>query len=60
MKFKIGITFIGVMMLGIAQAFAQTPPPSQPLIGAPLDALSMVLMVGGVAYGAVRLNRNKK
>ena len=49
-------TILSVLMLlcTTAVAFAQVPPPTPPLQGAPLEGLSIVLLLTGAVYGSYR------
>jgi hypothetical protein len=60
MKIRFVSVLFVLMLMSVAQVIAQTPPPDPSLIGAALDGFSVLLVVGGAAYGAIRMNRNKK
>jgi hypothetical protein len=52
------LAIIFAFMLIAASASAQAPPPV-PEVGAPIDALSLVLLAVGAGYGAFRTKSRK-
>lgn len=60
MKFGQGVLILAVVLVASATAYAQTPPPSPPVVGAPLDGLSILLILVGAGYGSYRASRTDK
>lgn len=56
---RIIIAFLLLMSVN-GELQAQTPPPSQPTAGAPLDGVSLLLVVAGAAYGSKQVRYKAK
>lgn len=49
-----------LVMVAVSLTYAQAPPPASNPPGAPIDVLSILLVIGGAAAGAKKLRARKE